>query len=113
VGLTPHPWVGNVAECREVDAPNEMTSGSREDDHRIGAILPDAVEGVDEVRVVTCGERHQRPAFRVELHNEYAASVPIHLQAAIRREIVRLNRRHSHLLCLLSILRNRITTATF
>jgi hypothetical protein len=48
-----------------------MPSRVSDDDDRVGAVLPNAVERVDKVRVVSRGEV-QATALGVELHDQYA-----------------------------------------
>src|ERR1700730_8905458 len=74
-----------------------MAAGSGEDDNRVRAILPDAVERVDKLCMVLRGER-QRSAFGMELRDEHAARVTRHLHTLVRRKVIGLNRGHSMLL---------------
>src|SRR5262249_33720967 len=96
VHLAPDCGVGNVAERREVDARNEISTGSGEDYDRVRPILSDAVERVDKLGVISCGER-QGATVAVELRDQHALSITSHLQAAVGGEVIRLSRRHRYL----------------
>src|SRR3984893_13058084 len=74
-----------------------MAACSGEDDNGVRAILPDAVERIDKVGMVSRREG-QRSTFGVKLYDQHGARVTSHLQTAVRREVIWLNRGHSALL---------------
>jgi len=52
VNLAPDAGIGNIAEGRKIDAGNELSARSCEDHDLNRAILRDAVESIDEFRVI-------------------------------------------------------------
>lgn len=75
VHLTPHSWVGDVTEGREVDRRNELTAGTCENGDLVGAILRYPIEGLYKLRVILRG-KGKWTTIRVELGNKDSLRIP-------------------------------------
>src|SRR5258708_30403388 len=95
VDLAPHVGVGNIAEGREIDPGDELSSRSRQNHDLVVAILRNAIEGVDEVGVVLRRES-QRAALRMEFNYQNPLRITRELQTAVRCKISRLFRLHGN-----------------
>jgi hypothetical protein len=87
------------SECTLARPSTAAITGTRvfaQDHDRIGSILRNPIERVDEVRMIACGE-DQRPAVAVELDNQNAMVVSRQPQAAVGGEIIGLSHHDARL----------------
>src|SRR5712671_1074099 len=71
VNPAPNAGIGDVAEGREIDFRNELSSCSRQNHNLVLSILGDPVKGVDKFRMILCRES-EWSALGVEFDNEDA-----------------------------------------
>ena len=70
VDQAPNAGIGDVAKRRPIDISNELPACPRQNYDRVGSILRDAVEGIDELRM-SLRAHNERPAIVVECSNQH------------------------------------------
>ena len=87
VNLAPNTRIRDIAERGPFDVGNKLSSGASQDYDLVRSILGHAIKGVDEFRVILCGESEWSSAA-VTFDDQHSFGVTGQPQAAISRKVV-------------------------